>query len=171
MNILTQAKQKCMPRKIVKFDKNKHKKKHKKNPWMTRGILNSINSKNKLYKTLLQSDPNWDTYGTLQTNYKTNKSLIRRSIMLAKRKYYCTTFNLHSNNFKKTWKTINEILNRGKGKDKLPLTLKTKQGDFIANEKKIANASNDFFLLTYVTTQTIVKLWGIITIYNKINTI
>ena len=142
MNILTQAKQKCMPKKIVKFDK----KKHKKSPWMTRGILNSINSKNKLYKTLLQTDPNSDMYSTLQTNYKAYKSLIRRSIMLAKRKYYCTTFNLHSNNLKKTWRTINEILNRGKGKDNLPLTFKTKQGDFITNEKEIANAFNDFFV-------------------------
>ena len=103
---------------------------------MTRGILNSINSKNKLYKTLLQTDPNSDMYSTLQTNYKTYKSLIRRSIMLAKRKYYCTTFNLHSNNLKKTWRTINEILNRGKGKDNLPLTFKTKQGDFITKKKK-----------------------------------
>ena len=84
MNILTQAKQRCMPEKIVKFNKNKHKK----SPWMTRGILISINSKNKLYKTLLQTDPNSDMYGTLQTNYKTYKSIIRRSIMLAKRKYY-----------------------------------------------------------------------------------
>ena len=45
---------------------------------MTRGILNSINSKNKVYKTLLQTDPNSDMYGTLQTNYKTYTSLIRR---------------------------------------------------------------------------------------------
>ena len=61
--------------------------------------------------------------------------LWKKSIMLAKRKYYCTTFNLHSNNFKKTWRTINEILNGGKGKSNLPLTFKTKQGDFITNEK------------------------------------
>ena len=46
MNVLSQAKQKCMPKKIVKFDK----KKHKQSPWMTNGILNSINSKNKMYR-------------------------------------------------------------------------------------------------------------------------
>ena len=41
MNVLSQAKQKCMPKKLVKFDK----KKHKKSPWMTNGILKSINTK------------------------------------------------------------------------------------------------------------------------------
>ena len=49
MGLLSQAKQKCMPKEVVKFDK----KKHKINPWMTRGILNSLNSKNKLYRTIL----------------------------------------------------------------------------------------------------------------------
>ena len=46
-----------------------------------------MSDNNSLYKTLLQTDPNSDMYSTLQTNYKTYKSLIRRSIMLAKRKY------------------------------------------------------------------------------------
>ena len=89
-----------MPKKVVKFDK----KKHKINPWMTRGILNSVNSKNKLYRTILQTNPNSDIYDTLQTNYKTYKSIIRRSIMLGllvKRQYYQTAFNTHSNNFKR----------------------------------------------------------------------
>ena len=31
MNVLSQAKQKCMPKKLVKFDK----KRHKRSPWMT----------------------------------------------------------------------------------------------------------------------------------------
>ena len=76
---------------------------------MTWGILNSLNSKNKLYRTILQTNPNSDIYDTLQTNYKTYTSIIRRSIMLAKRQYNHTAFNTHSNNLKKTWKTINDV--------------------------------------------------------------
>ena len=68
-----------MPKKLVKFDK----KKHKQNPWMTNGILNSINSKNKMYRNLLQTDPNSDRYNTLKVNHKTYKNIIRRSTMLA----------------------------------------------------------------------------------------
>ena len=40
-------KQECFQKKLVCFDK----KKHKINPWLTDGILKSINSKDKLYKT------------------------------------------------------------------------------------------------------------------------
>ena len=142
MNVLSQAKQKCMPKKLVKFDK----KKHKQSPWMTNGILNSINSKNKMYRNLLQTDPNSDRYNTLKVNYKTYKNIIRRSIMLAKRQYYHTTFSRYSSNLKKTWRTINDILNRGKGKNNLPLTFKSKSGDLISGELEIANEFNDFFV-------------------------
>ena len=88
MNVLSLAKQKCMHKKLVKFDK----KKHKQSPWKTNGILNSINSKNK-NRNLLQTDPNSDRYNTLKVNYKTYKNIIRRSIMLPKRQYYHTTFS------------------------------------------------------------------------------
>ena len=64
MNVLSQAKQKCMNKKLVKFDK----KKHKQSPWMTNGILNSIFSKNKMYRNLLQTDPSSDRYNRLKVN-------------------------------------------------------------------------------------------------------
>ena len=142
MNVLSQAKQKCMPKKLVKFDK----KRHKRSPWMTNGILNSINSKNKMYRNLLQTDPNSDRYNTLKVNHKTYKNIIRRSTMLAKRQYYHTTFSRYSSNLKKTWRTINDILNRGKGKNNLPLTFKSESGDLISGELEIANEFNGFFV-------------------------
>ena len=45
-------------------------------------------------------------------------------IMLAKRQYYHTAFNTHSNNLKKTWKTINDVLNRNNKKHNLPISFK-----------------------------------------------
>ena len=39
-----------LEKKIVKFNR----KKHKKDPWMTYGILKSVNHKTKLYKNLMQ---------------------------------------------------------------------------------------------------------------------
>ena len=44
-------KQECLKKKVVRFNR----KKHKINPWLTAGILKSINSKDKLYKTLVQN--------------------------------------------------------------------------------------------------------------------
>ena len=44
-------KQECFQRKLVGFDKETHKI----NPWSTTGKLKSINFKDKLYKTLVQT--------------------------------------------------------------------------------------------------------------------
>ena len=47
-NLVNSAREKHLPTKMVKYNK----KKHKKSCWMTYGILESINNKNKLYKRL-----------------------------------------------------------------------------------------------------------------------
>ena len=44
----------CFPERVVKFNK----KKHKKTPWITVGILKSINRRNKLYKSLKKTQLN-----------------------------------------------------------------------------------------------------------------
>ena len=47
---ITESMNERLEKKIVKFNRNKHKK----DPWMTYGILKSVNHKNKLYKTLMK---------------------------------------------------------------------------------------------------------------------
>ena len=46
-HLVNSAREKHLSTKIVKYNKNKHKK----SCWMTYGILESINNKNKLYKS------------------------------------------------------------------------------------------------------------------------
>ena len=61
MKHFMELKQQCLPRKKVRFNK----KKHKVNAWLTPGILKSINSKNMLYKKLMQTpadSPNYPDY-------------------------------------------------------------------------------------------------------------
>ena len=43
----------CFPTRVVKFNR----KRHKISPWMTNGILKSINQRNRLYKNLKQFKP------------------------------------------------------------------------------------------------------------------
>ena len=50
----------CFPERIVRFNV----KKHKKTPWITTGILNSINRRNKLYKVLKQTKTDAISYET-----------------------------------------------------------------------------------------------------------
>ena len=63
-NLLTYAKNKHLPVRRKMFDKQKHYI----NKWMTRGLLRSINSKNKLYKKLVQTRVagNGKTYNQLR---------------------------------------------------------------------------------------------------------
>ena len=135
-------KQECLQRKLVRFDK----KKHRINPWLTSGILKSINFKDKLYKTLMQTSKDSTDYPVLLSNFKVYKNIIRRSIMLAKCDYYRNAFNRYSTNMKKTWQTISQTLNRRKRDRDFPQEFKLANGNTISEPKKIANAFNDFFI-------------------------
>ena len=56
-----------MSKKLVKYNKTKHKK----CKWMTDGILKSINTRDKLYTILVQTDlGNRDLYNRLKNEYK-----------------------------------------------------------------------------------------------------
>ena len=80
MEHFMKLKEQHLPKKDVRFDR----KKHKINPWLTAGILKSINSKDKLYKTLLQTPKDSQSYPAILSNFKAYKNIIRRSIMHAK---------------------------------------------------------------------------------------
>ena len=65
--LLNNARAKHLPNKRVKYQK----KLHKKSKWITNGILNSINKKDKLYKALIQTDTNNTVlYEKLKTEFK-----------------------------------------------------------------------------------------------------
>ena len=74
-----------------------------KSSWMTRGILNSINTKNMRYKIFIQADSqNVDTYNNFKQKCINYKATLRKSIHAAKRMYYLRLFTLHKNDIKKT---------------------------------------------------------------------
>ena len=61
MNRFTTLKQQCIPKKTVRYNK----KVHKDNPWITNGILKSINSKDKLYKALIKTPKESPNYAVV----------------------------------------------------------------------------------------------------------
>ena len=82
---------------------------------MTNGILKSINLKDKLYKTLIQTDQHNEViYLRLRTEFKRYRATLRKSIREAKRLYYIRIFDTYKNDIKKTWSVINEGLNNKK---------------------------------------------------------
>ena len=140
MKIIQQAKDTHLPRKTVKFKK----KKHKKSKWMTYGILNSINKKDKLYKLILKSDVNSNSHADLKARFKRYRETLRSIIKEAKRLYYHRTFLLYQNNVRKTWSVIKETLQRKK-RHEMP-------GEFVWNNRvitdmtDIANEFNRYFI-------------------------
>ena len=64
--IIHDAKDKNLPEKIVKFNKYKHKM----NPWITSGILQSIKYRDKLYKKLKCTNPESSSYNELNNRFK-----------------------------------------------------------------------------------------------------
>ena len=70
MELFIKLKQQCLPKREVRFNRKKHKIK----PWLTTGILNSINSKDKLYKKLVQTPKGLPIYADLLSNFKVYKT-------------------------------------------------------------------------------------------------
>ena len=131
MQTFSNLKEKYLPKQRVKFNKRNHRK----NPWLTQGLLNSINAKDRLYKLLLQTPSDSPDYQQLKTNVKTYKNIIRRTIMHAKKDYYRKTVNQFSDNIRKTWQTINDALNRKRSKD-FPQEFILANGKIISDHKQ-----------------------------------
>ena len=88
-------------------------------PWLTSGLLKSINRKNRLYKRLITSPKK---SGELQ--YKTYKNKLNHLIRIAKRSYYDRKFDSAKNDLKLTWKLLKEVINKRKSKSPLPSPFK-----------------------------------------------
>ena len=74
--LIKYAKNKHLPKKRVKYKKSKHFK----SKWMTKGLLNSINTKNRLYTILVQTNTNNILYETMRLNLKTYQRILKNSI-------------------------------------------------------------------------------------------
>jgi hypothetical protein len=82
---------------------------HKKQPFMTQGLLVSRNTKNKLHKLSI-TNPNVDSI----QRYKTYKTLYFKTVRGAKKLYFTNKLDANAGNPKKTWETLNEILGKPK---------------------------------------------------------
>ena len=83
--LIKSAREKHIPRVKVRYQK----KKHKRSKWLTNGILNSINTKDRLYKTLMQTDTDdVELFNRRKKEFKLYRTNLRKSIRNAKRTYF-----------------------------------------------------------------------------------
>ena len=114
---LTNAINKHIPVKTVKFDKHKYRKSH----WITKGIIKSIRFRDNLYLKLKKTPIDSIEFRCSQQNLKTCNAILRRNIKLAKRFYYNDRFEKYKHDIKKnTWRTIKELITRKSPKNNFP---------------------------------------------------
>ena len=134
-SLLNHAREKHLPIKLVKYNK----KRHKKSCWMTNGILESINTKDKLYKIFIQADKtNVDRFNTLKSDYQAYRARLRKTIREAKRMFYAT------NHMKKTCGVISDTLKRNrKSKSQAEFIY---ENHVIRDTDEMANHFDDYFI-------------------------
>ena len=140
-NILQSALDKHMPIKLVRYNKNKHKK----NSWITQGIIRSIKFRDKLYKTLKSKKPNTEAHNKFKINLQTYNRILKQNIRLAKKSYYHSCFENFKKDIKNTWLTIKQIINKHSDTKAFPkyfLIENTK----ITDPVQIANSFNRYFI-------------------------
>ena len=141
LDILKEKKETHFPTILVKFNKRKHKQ----NKWITQGIINSINYRDKLYRDY-KSDKNNDYQKLMKKqNLSVYNVILKKMIREAKCKYYDSKFAEYKGNLKKTWGVISEILCKDK-KNKLEIDKINCHGSVIKDPKQIANRFNEYFI-------------------------
>ena len=140
-NHIKELKDKPLPIRYEKF----HKHRHKKNKWITYGILRSIRFRDDLYLKYKRCSENSTEYYTLKSNLRVFNSILKRTIRNAKIHYYNEVFEENKKNIKATWKYIPEIIckssNQGKTLNKIIV-----DSNIITDPKEICDRFNEFFV-------------------------
>jgi len=140
-NILQEISNEHFTAKYISFNKYKHRK----NNWVTKGILKSIKKRDKLYVHWRSTQKNNEFYETRKDIFKSYNRILRNSINLAKKNFYCRQFQLFRNDIRKTWETINNIMNRSKKINEYPEQFHS-DGKSVADKTVIAEEFNKYFI-------------------------
>jgi len=112
-------------------------------PWITPGILKSIQVRNILLRNFIKSnDP--DTRNRLHNQYRSYRNLIVKLIRQSKTTFYSEYFQLHLNNSRKIWQGIREIISINSSSNKPPISLLI-NNSLTSDPCTVANSFNNFF--------------------------
>lgn len=120
-----------------------NKYRHKNQPWITKGILKSLQTKDKLHTKATNANSNKKTEFKLA--YDTYAKVYKKTVRMAKMNYWNNKLNEAKNDVKATWKNLNLILNRSKNKKNLPDKFIYNNLE-ITDEYEIANHFNKFYI-------------------------
>ena len=124
--------------KNIPLARNKPKRNEPINPWITKGILKSIRTRNKLYKKHLNNP----TDTSLQI-YKTYRNKLTKIIRFARKLHFSNKIKKVQSNSRATWKVIKEVM--GTKSKPLPKDDLTFNGNKITDSNDSADCFNSFF--------------------------
>ncbi|NQY31538.1 MAG: endonuclease/exonuclease/phosphatase family protein, partial [Flavobacteriaceae bacterium] len=106
-------------------------------PWITKGILRSIQKRNKLYAKFVRAKDEKNKE-TIYTEFKQLKNAIINLIRKSKNNYYNRYFSENKDNTKKLWQGINEIIDIKNKKMAIPNCIIDDKNKIITESKDIA---------------------------------
>ena len=139
-NMLTKLYEQHFSLKTVRY-----KYKHRKENWITTGILHSIKYRDKLYRKLKQTAPTDADFSILSVNLSVYKKILNKTIRNAKRSYYASLFEKSKTSAKDTWAAIKMIMNSNSNQTKFPKYFQINDMH-VVDKKVIANQFNEFFV-------------------------
>jgi hypothetical protein len=136
INVIQDMVNKHVPLKQASLSKKKQLIK----PWITDGILKSIKTKQKMYRTHFHSN-NIEKVN----QYKRYSNKLNKVKLESKNYYYNTQFAKCKNNLKATWKLIGSIIKR-KTKGQIHPTKITINNKIYTTKQDIVNQLNQYFV-------------------------
>ena len=114
------------------------------NPWLTNGIITSVQRKIYYYEQWKKSccDDNKLGDEELYLRYKNFRLELRKLIKTAKKTYYHKKFKNEQGDVKKTWKLINDL--RGKAKTNIKASFII-NGEMVQDRREIVKECNIYF--------------------------
>ena len=97
-----------------------------------------------MYRRWKSKLPSSQLYETLKIKFQKYSSEVDKLIRLAKIDFYQKEFNKFTGDVKKTWKTINSILNRNRRVNNFPSHILSENRK-ITNKQEIVDVLNDYF--------------------------
>ena len=117
----------------------------KNNPWITEGLLESINKKAELFDNWNKSKTKENSRGDerLHTKFSDYRRTLKHAIAAAKSRYNCKKISEYEGDSKKTWSIINNLRGKSKNSIKPQFIIDNKR---ITDRRIIANEFNRYFV-------------------------
>ena len=110
-------------------------------PWITKGILKSIKTENRLFNQCYKRND-----ADLITQFKQYSNKLTTEKPIAKQDYFKSLLLESRNNVSQQWKIINKILEKNQKKTHVIDKLVTDNGTVLTDSKAICNELNNFFV-------------------------